>query len=439
MRHQFAMNIYVLLLKNAIFLGMTSLFALKVFVGLSCLLAKPLAGLPQEELPDDQFWIPLDLEDINWTKIFNDETPFLNDTERDIIFTDSFDESVNPLVIISILVTENKSHGDTYHQTVPQFASVVEGMARSLVDSYGKYEESTANVETNAATSAIWYMLDSNDDKLKSFLETYNRLYSEHIKPFEIDFNEEDRTDRDPFILNWPWPNGKSWRVGGTHSRSWSSLDFSDGITKCSWSRDQDCIVATPLVYSMHSGTVRSVSKCNIVIIHSSGWATQYYHMDDIKFKNGDYVKASQAIGRYAGDYKTALCDAGRTTGPHLHLSLKKIVNGKSLRPQTLDGWLISGYKVKAGVEAYDKNCERCNFQKDGRTYCPKGHSIPRDDTHHRCDSNSDCETGLPCIEGYCKECALQRPCANGEYCTETNKCKETCCGMEQHRGKYTP
>ena len=186
--------------------------------------------------------------------------------------------------------------------------------------------------------------------------------------------------------------------------------------------KNRECTESTPMLYAMHSGIVQDVTKCNLRIWHPSGWATDYYHMDDLKFNNGDNVQKGEAIGRYAGKYGTAVCDGGRSTGPHLHLSL---VN-RSGRHENLDGWSISGYTIKAGTENYDTNCNRCNYQKDGKIYCPYD-AIPRDDAHHTCESQSDCAIGLICADGYCKECAKGDDCLKGQYCNDIGKCDTVC------------
>ena len=323
----------------------------------------------------------------------SDVAPFLNDVEKEIILDDALFESVNPLILISILSMEHDSHADLHHESIPEFSTMVLGMAKSLVHSYGKYEGQNATVKGNVATSAIWEMLDKNDEKLNNFLKIYNKIHTEHVKPLETSLHEEDRLDRESFILTWPWPIGESWGVGGTHGsdKVWSALDIYDGNGMCCWGDEKrcgegckestpscgkDCRESTPMLLAMHSGEVSGVTQCNLRITHSSGWGTNYYHMDDVKVRNGDVVTAGQEIGRYAGTYNVALCSGGWSTGPHLHLDLI----GKSGRHESLDGMLISGYKIKAGTENYDKDCRRCNFKKDGKTFCPDVDMIPRDD-----------------------------------------------------------
>ena len=336
-------------------------------------------GLLPNLFEEEQFWLSFKLHNVDWEQLMSDVAPFLNDVEKEIILDDALFESVNPLILISILSMEHDSHVDLHHESIPEFSTMVLGMAKSLVDSYGKYEGQNATVKGNVATSAVWEMLDKNDEKLNNFLKIYSKLHTEHVKPLETSLSEEDRLDRASFVLTWPWPSGESWAVGGTHGhgRVWSALDIYDGNGKCNWDEDdggdKGCVESTPMLLAMHSGKVSGVTQCNLRITHPSGWATNYYHMDDIKVMNGEDVSAGQEIGRYAGKYNAALCSGGRTTGPHLHLDFLS----KSGRHENLDGMLISGYKIKAGTKAYDADCRRCNFKKDGKTLCPFD-KIPR-------------------------------------------------------------
>ena len=128
-------------------------------------------------------------------------------------------------------------------------------------------------------------------------------------------------------------------------------------------------------VFAAHSGTVasRPYSRCQMRIIHESDWQTNYYHMDNLLVKPGQYIKQGQAIGKYANTHETAICDGGSSTGPHVHFSLVS-PNGKYV---SLDGWKISGYTIKAGDRNYDTDCTRCYFEKNGRKYCPWKSWIP--------------------------------------------------------------
>ena len=176
--------------------------------------------------------------------------------------------------------------------------------------------------------------------------------------------------------MNWPWPKGSKWvSFGGSHSSDGngnvhSSLDFWRPTLCFFWGCD------TPWVYSAHSGRVanRPFSRCNVRIVHSSDWQTDYYHMDDLLVSPGQYVEQGQLLGRYANDYETATCNGGSSLGPHLHFSLVNPVG----EYESLDGWNISGYRITMSNKNYDRDCSKTYFEKNGRKYChlePLSHS----------------------------------------------------------------
>lgn len=104
------------------------------------------------------------------------------------------------------------------------------------------------------------------------------------------------------FSMNLPWRSGVYWYSGGAHSNTgsgypYSSLDFYDNSG--GWGGNN-----TPYVQAAHSGTVTRYSSCNVRVTHSSGYATNYYHMSNLSVSSGDYVSSGMNIGRYADNYK---------------------------------------------------------------------------------------------------------------------------------------
>lgn len=164
--------------------------------------------------------------------------------------------------------------------------------------------------------------------------------------------------------LYLPWTSGYSFRAGGAHGfdgSSWplSSLDFYYPYGNTGWGGTK------PNIYSSHGGTVTWFSRCNMRVTHSSGIATNYYHMDNLQYASGSYINAGTYIGTYANTKSASLCEGGQSTGPHLHLSLIK--NGYYT---SLQGYNFSGYYIAVGSSQYDTNCNRNYLWKNGTSYC---------------------------------------------------------------------
>jgi len=63
-----------------------------------------------------------------------------------------------------------------------------------------------------------------------------------------------------------------------------------------------------------------------IVLQHADGFVTWYAHLSEFLCKVGDYVERGGIIGKSG--------DTGRSTGPHLHLTVQRIGHG-------LDGYWL--------------------------------------------------------------------------------------------------
>ncbi|HEK1414260.1 TPA: protease LasA, partial [Pseudomonas aeruginosa] len=120
-------------------------------------------------------------------------------------------------------------------------------------------------------------------------------------------------------LMQLPWRQGYSWQPNGAHSNTGSGYPYSSFDASYDWPRWGS---ATYSVVAAHAGTVRVLSRCQVRVTHPSGWATNYYHMDQIQVSNGQQVSADTKLGVYASNINTALCEGGSSTGPHLHFSL---------------------------------------------------------------------------------------------------------------------
>ncbi|MFR9719181.1 M23 family metallopeptidase [Aeromonas diversa] len=152
-------------------------------------------------------------------------------------------------------------------------------------------------------------------------------------------------------LFQMPWRQGYSWKVNGAHAHSGSGFPLSSIDASYDWPGWGS---PTYTVAAANSGTVTVFSRCQVRVTHSSGWATNYYHMADIAVRSGDYVEANTRLGTYASDRNQALCEGGSSTGPHLHFSL--LYNGVF---RSLQGTTLGGYQVNVGSYSYDNHCSR--------------------------------------------------------------------------------
>ncbi len=83
-------------------------------------------------------------------------------------------------------------------------------------------------------------------------------------------------------------------------------------------------------VYSMLPGKVIKVSKDKrsgiYITVKSGNFLISYCHLSSVSVRKGDYLNAGQPLG-ISGN-------TGRSTGPHLHLTIK--VGGKAINPRLL-------------------------------------------------------------------------------------------------------
>lgn len=88
-------------------------------------------------------------------------------------------------------------------------------------------------------------------------------------------------------------------------------------------------------------------SRCMVVIEHSDGWQTQYYHLRAVPtgLRTGQRVTAGQQIGM-TGMPGTETC--GRGTFRHVHFTLYR--NGAE---HPIHGLAIGGYRIHATSGAY--------------------------------------------------------------------------------------
>lgn len=201
------------------------------------------------------------------------------------------------------------------------------------------------------------------------FQQVYSRLFNGPRRAVDGRTRAATAAARDVSIyassfLQFPFPIGQRWHVGGAHTNTgsgnypMSSLDMSLGG---GWGSNQ----SNTWVVASAPGTFKRHSSCFAEVVHSNGLSTTYYHMMNLRYATGATVNRGASIGNPANTQAQALCNGGQSTGPHVHWSLKS--NGSFYH---LNGVTLSDYVITATGSSYDTNCSRFYLTRNGSRYC---------------------------------------------------------------------
>ena len=242
--------------------------------------------------------------------------------------------------------------------------------------------EATVSEFSAAPAAALSYLFETDNsqgpqvlqqqaDKLAEFTQRYQQLFAEVYQPAPerraADSSTQDlNTLAGPAngFLQFPFPLGQSWHVGGAHTNTgsgnypMSSLDMSIGG---GWGSNQ----SNTWVAASAAGSFKRHSSCFAEVVHSGGWSTTYYHLMNIQYNTGATVSKNTKIANPANSKPQALCNGGASTGPHQHWSLKQ--NGSWTH---LNGVYVSGWQITATGTSYDTNCSRYYLTKNGTKRC---------------------------------------------------------------------
>lgn len=329
----------------------------------------------------DLFLFSNALQYVDWQQTLDTTAPHLNDKLEVILHYAGY-ASINPKLLLALMEMSSgiistptpeaylAPFGKLSHET--GFDAQLKDIALNLSGRYYAFQKLQTEMGLQAfpaVNEATVALADLTNMPVNQLFNVYQTLFNGESLALKEDSVSHFTASKDSqvgtlasFTLNFPWPSGYAWYSGGAHSNTgsgypYSSLDFNNGSG--GWGSN------TPWVQAAHGGTVTRYSQCNIRVTHSSGYSTQYYHMESLQYNTGDVVSAGAWLGRYADDKSTALCQGGQSTGPHVHFSL--LYNGGHI---SLHNWYISGYRIDVGNYNYDDNCSRFYFEKNGYRTC---------------------------------------------------------------------
>ena len=257
------------------------------------------------------------------------------------------------------------------------FEAQLQDVANQLAERIysGKLRLEATEFATAEQQDPLAYLLTFNNDtetqkpqvQQKRFEQLYQKLFAEDFKPAKVKIaNSANALLAGPAngFLQFPFPTGQSWHVGGAHTNTgsgsypMSSLDMSQGG---GWGSNQSGV----WVAASAGGSFKRHSSCFAEVVHSGGWSTTYYHLMNIQYNTGATVSKNTKIANPANSKPQALCNGGASTGPHQHWSLKQ--NGSWTH---LNGVYVSGWQITATGTSYDTNCTRYYLTKNGTKRC---------------------------------------------------------------------
>lgn len=332
------------------------------------------------------FVFDLTRDDFDLTAFLDRQAPHLKEEEEAILHWSGF-ASIHPRVVLALMEARTSVVTRPTRANLKRpfgTLSVEVGFKEQLADVVTRLSQRYYNLESqrqatgpsmlgqprdaqqSSATQALASAAVESSrshragDPLAAFTDSYSRLFPEAAATLQSPgiSKEPDNTEQSPSqasfvppsnLMQLPWRQGYWWIPNGAHSHTGSGYPFSSIDVSYNWPWWYG---RTYSVAAAHSGTVRVFSRCQVRVTHPSGWATNYYHLEGIQVRNGQWVGRNTKLANYASNRGTALCQGGSSTGPHLHFSL--LYNG---RYHSLHGVNLGPYKVDVGRYNYDDNC----------------------------------------------------------------------------------
>jgi len=350
------------------------------------------AASDKQFLSDGQFVYGPNVGDFNLENYLMHNAPHLMKYADDLYGRSEY-FSINPKVYLTLLelhsqlISNPNSNAteDPFSLSNGGFISQIDYVSNKMVEAYYLHlysysalpvlqrnlepfttpEGITINVDSglNAGTYAVVAGLAAiNEQNISLILDNSNMggFYQTYISLFENDDPLDESNQifipgevgalaAPDYVLQLPYLRGLSWRFGGVHNNSGgttftdaSSLDFYPWPV--SWGVD----TSNMWVVAAASGIPTRVSACGFKILHSDGWETTYYHLENTQFITGS-INQNDKIGVIANTLAEATCTGGAASGPHVHFSLKR--NGAYV---AINGTPLSGWYVHSGRYSYD-------------------------------------------------------------------------------------
>ena len=337
---------------------------------------------PENVLASSHVKFHKNLHPIEWRTVAKSSIPSLNQDRIDYIMSISGAYSINPIILMTMLMMDSDLMKiPTHNEFNQRFREMAENMARTHL-------EGQDDSMYNTLDATVQQLYQDDENKLQNFHNIYSKLHTELNIPVISQSETLMLNERDEELqpsLSWPWRQGECWEIGPSHGGSVegldvgyvpSSLDMGPSLY-ISWNHDYKFLGMDGSVVASHTGHVYIHSTCSVEIT-AGRYSTYYAHIKVRKNSTNDhfvkqggiiffyfytkvsknltndhFVKQGDVIGTIESrpDLANCLCNWATesyscSNGPHLHWEVRR--DGF---PISLDKMHVGGIQITTGIQ----------------------------------------------------------------------------------------
>ena len=175
-----------------------------------------------ERFKNEDLFFGAHLYNVSWTIVFKEVAPLLASERRDFILTVASTSTINPVIILSWRIIENKIDDEG---SDAQFRQDVKEFAEEMLTQYME-KSGLSNSDTNNGALTLLKVLGDDYDRLNRFLAVYAYIMQQNVgeqNGYDLDrslaFNErrqktkqQEQEPEETLIL--PYPVGECWNIG---------------------------------------------------------------------------------------------------------------------------------------------------------------------------------------------------------------------------------
>ena len=326
------------------------------------------------------------LHNIDWEDIIEQTLPYVSNHRKNTIRHASGKYSINPVLLLSKLVQDQKEMSHIY-QSDEEFMLSINSFANELSRYGHRFDAIGSTGKMSRMEYSLRNALNNDEELIQDFVGICESIWKEHDILAKTDASKAvdqrdvfKRNQDETIRLELPYSSTECWQLGATHFGALETEEASDGNGKLSsidfspslyqrWYVPFDYLFSHGEVYACHSGWFYKHSDCSLEIIHdATKFSTYYSHLQLNDIANGTYIEQGHHLGNISLDPDNSNCKCNYAkkefacaTGPHMHFELR--YDG---HPESLDGRIIGNLRVKTGSLPHDLYCSdprgRCNL-----------------------------------------------------------------------------